>query len=208
MTVRVVRTPADCCETSLLRASPSPSPPCLGAGRVLRTAASSATSWSRCVRLRAARRPSSTVHAHPGGGGSDGRPTGRLAFLQRGLARWDPRPQVVEAARERLVKRIDKLLEGTRIELDPARLAQEVACSPTSPTSPRSSRDSQPPRRVRGILRTSGESVGKKLDFMVQELGREVNTLGSKANDAAIAQRVVEMKAELERIREQVQNML
>jgi uncharacterized protein (TIGR00255 family) len=50
--------------------------------------------------------------------------------------------------------------------------------------------------------------VGKKLDFLVQEMGREVNTIGSKANDAGIAHKVVEMKAELERIREQVQNLL
>jgi uncharacterized protein (TIGR00255 family) len=50
--------------------------------------------------------------------------------------------------------------------------------------------------------------VGKRLDFLVQEIGREVNTIGSKANDASIAHRVVDMKAELERIREQVQNLL
>ena len=52
------------------------------------------------------------------------------------------------------------------------------------------------------------DGVGKKLDFLVQEMGREVNTIGSKANDAGIAHKVVEMKAELERIREQVQNLL
>ncbi len=51
------------------------------------------------------------------------------------------------------------------------------------------------------------ESVGKTLDFLIQEMGREVNTTGSKANDAAIASHVVEMKAELERIKEQVQNV-
>jgi len=51
------------------------------------------------------------------------------------------------------------------------------------------------------------ESVGKTLDFLLQEMGREVNTIGSKANDAAIAVHVVQMKAELERIREQVQNV-
>lgn len=51
------------------------------------------------------------------------------------------------------------------------------------------------------------ESVGKTLDFLLQEMGREVNTIGSKANDAVIAAHVVQMKAELERIREQVQNV-
>ena len=51
------------------------------------------------------------------------------------------------------------------------------------------------------------DSVGKTLDFLLQEIGREVNTIGSKANDAEIAGHVVQMKAELERIREQVQNV-
>jgi uncharacterized protein (TIGR00255 family) len=51
------------------------------------------------------------------------------------------------------------------------------------------------------------ESVGKTLDFLLQEMGREVNTIGSKANDAEIAGHVIYMKAELERMREQVQNV-
>ena len=51
------------------------------------------------------------------------------------------------------------------------------------------------------------EGVGRKLDFLLQELGREANTVGSKANDAPLAQDVVELKTELERIREQVQNV-
>ena len=53
----------------------------------------------------------------------------------------------------------------------------------------------------------STESVGKTLDFLLQEMGREVNTIGSKANDATITAAVVQMKAELERIREQIQNV-
>jgi uncharacterized protein (TIGR00255 family) len=54
---------------------------------------------------------------------------------------------------------------------------------------------------------TRAESVGKTLEFLLQEMGREVNTIGSKANDADIAGHVVQMKAELERLREQVQNV-
>jgi uncharacterized protein (TIGR00255 family) len=53
----------------------------------------------------------------------------------------------------------------------------------------------------------SSEPVGRKLDFLLQEINREVNTIGSKANDARIATSVVELKAELEKIREQVQNI-
>ena len=51
------------------------------------------------------------------------------------------------------------------------------------------------------------ESSGRKLEFIVQEMGREVNTIGSKANDAEISQHVVEIKSALERIREQIQNV-
>ncbi|MGE0156935.1 MAG: DUF1732 domain-containing protein, partial [Geobacter sp.] len=51
------------------------------------------------------------------------------------------------------------------------------------------------------------EPVGRKLDFLMQELNREVNTIGSKANDAQVTALVVQMKAELERMREQVQNI-
>jgi uncharacterized protein (TIGR00255 family) len=53
----------------------------------------------------------------------------------------------------------------------------------------------------------SKEPVGRKLDFLVQEMNREINTIGSKANDAAIAGHIIEMKAELERFREQAQNI-
>jgi uncharacterized protein (TIGR00255 family) len=53
----------------------------------------------------------------------------------------------------------------------------------------------------------SVEPVGRTLDFLAQEMNREINTIGSKANAAAISQQVVTMKAELERIREQVQNI-
>jgi len=53
----------------------------------------------------------------------------------------------------------------------------------------------------------SGEAVGKKMDFLVQEMNREANTIGSKANDVAIARKVVDIKAEIEKIREQIQNI-
>ena len=53
----------------------------------------------------------------------------------------------------------------------------------------------------------SGEPAGRPLDFLLQEMNREVNTIGSKANDAAIAQHVVALKTELEKIREQIQNV-
>jgi len=51
------------------------------------------------------------------------------------------------------------------------------------------------------------EAAGRKIDFLLQEMNREVNTLGSKANDADISRRVVEIKSELSKLREQVQNL-
>ena len=53
----------------------------------------------------------------------------------------------------------------------------------------------------------SGEPVGRKLDFIVQEMNREANTIGSKVNDSALAHKVVDIKGEIEKIREQVQNI-
>jgi uncharacterized protein (TIGR00255 family) len=57
------------------------------------------------------------------------------------------------------------------------------------------------------LLFEGTEPVGRKMDFLLQEIHREVNTISAKANDAEISQRVVEIKSELEKIREQVQNI-
>jgi uncharacterized protein (TIGR00255 family) len=118
------------------------------------------------------------------------------------------RSRVLAGQRERLLVRVAKLLEGTGLEIDAARLAQEAAwfaerCDIAEETTRLRSHLAE----LQRTLETRGEMVGRKLDFMVQELGREVNTIGAKANDASLAQRVVEMKAELERVREQVQNI-
>ena len=59
---------------------------------------------------------------------------------------------------------------------------------------------------LKELLRSDGE-VGRKAEFILQEIGREIHTIGSKANDLAISQRVIEFKNELERIREQVANV-
>jgi uncharacterized protein (TIGR00255 family) len=118
------------------------------------------------------------------------------------------RPQVVENHRERLMQRLDKLLLGSDVQPDPARLAQEVALfADRSDVAEELTRLSSHIEQFCLLLKQD-EAVGRKLDFLVQELGREVNTIGSKANDAPIAHRVVDMKAELERVREQVQNVL
>ncbi len=61
--------------------------------------------------------------------------------------------------------------------------------------------------QLRKIVRESPQSEGKKLDFLVQEMNREANTIGSKANDLEITNNVLEIKSEIEKIREQVQNI-
>jgi uncharacterized protein (TIGR00255 family) len=119
------------------------------------------------------------------------------------------RSAMLDSARARLMKRVEKMLDGTGVELDPARLTQEVAWfAERSDIAEELTRLASHLQEFARSLNGATEGVGKKLDFLVQELGREVNTIGSKANDAGISHQVVEMKAELERIREQVQNLL
>jgi uncharacterized protein (TIGR00255 family) len=128
----------------------------------------------------------------------------------RQRARWieAERPRLLTGFRERLIARVGKLLEGTDIAVDANRLTQEVAwLADRSDISEETTRLGVHLAEFMASVERGG-TVGRKLDFLVQELGREINTIGSKANDAAIAQCVVEMKAELERIREQVQNIL
>jgi uncharacterized protein (TIGR00255 family) len=118
------------------------------------------------------------------------------------------RPRLLTGFRDRLVARVGKLLEGTDIAIDAGRLAQEVAwLADRSDVVEELKRLAVHLTEVMATLKGGG-TVGRKLDFLVQELGREINTIGSKANDADIARCVVEMKTELERIREQVQNIL
>lgn len=114
-------------------------------------------------------------------------------------------PALAKSAFERMKSRIETLLQA---ELpDPARLQQELAVF-----ADRSDISEELVRLESHMLQfeetlQSQESVGKTLEFLLQEMGREVNTIGSKANDAVIAALVVRMKAELEKLREQVQNV-
>ena len=118
----------------------------------------------------------------------------------------DRAPMVVLEYRDKLKDRIKDLLEGN-IELDEDRLSNEVAFF-----ADKSSIDEEIVRlkshikQFKSIL-DEEDSIGRKLDFLIQELNREINTIGSKANDIVIAKYVVEVKAELEKIREQVQNI-
>jgi uncharacterized protein (TIGR00255 family) len=126
------------------------------------------------------------------------------------IARWveeinQRTPQMVQEYQQKLEARLEQLLGST--ELDPARLAQEVAlladrCDITEELVRLASHFHQFDETLK-----LKEPVGRKLDFLMQEMNREVNTIGSKANDAAIATLVIQIKAEMEKMREQVQNV-
>ena len=113
-------------------------------------------------------------------------------------------PLVVSEYRDKLHQRIAQLTDG---ESDEARLITEVAIF-----AARAAIDEELVRlksHTAAIRETVelAEPVGRKLDFLVQELNREVNTIGSKASDTMIAQAVVSAKGEIEKLREQVQNV-
>jgi uncharacterized protein (TIGR00255 family) len=130
----------------------------------------------------------------------------RVAGLVDSLA--ERSEEVVLAARERLRKRSDQLREETGL-LDEARLHQEVVIAADRlDVSEELTRLRSHVEQFAGVLAAdSEEPCGRRLDFLLQEMMREANTIGSKAGDAARAHRVVDLKTELERIREQVQNV-
>ncbi len=114
-------------------------------------------------------------------------------------------PQIVLEYQKRLSDRIKELTTG--FELDPARLAQEVAimadrCDITEEIVRMQSHISQ-----FETLLQSDEAEGRKIDFLLQEMNREINTIGSKGNDVDIARQVIEAKSELGKLREQAQNI-
>jgi uncharacterized protein (TIGR00255 family) len=114
-------------------------------------------------------------------------------------------PQVVLEYRQKLKTRLEQLLDGA--EIDQSRLAQEVAL-----LADRSDITEELVRLLSHFSQfdealCSSEPVGRKLDFLMQEMNREVNTIGSKSNDAGITTLVIQIKAEMEKMREQVQNV-
>ncbi len=114
-------------------------------------------------------------------------------------------PFVAQEHFDRMKARVEKLVGSA--ELDSVRLNQELAlyadrCDVTEELTRLGSHLSQFEAAMK-----SDEPVGRTLDFLLQEIGREVNTIGSKASDADIAGHVVKLKSELEKVREQVQNI-
>jgi len=115
-------------------------------------------------------------------------------------------PSVLSEYQDKLKERITRLTEG-KVDLDPNRLAQEAAfLADKSDITEEIVRVESHLRQFQTIME-SGGPVGRTLDFLLQELNREINTIGSKAGDARLSQIVVGVKSELEKIREQVQNI-
>lgn len=115
-------------------------------------------------------------------------------------------PQVVNDHQAALTRRVEELLAG-RATLSPGDLAREVALlADKVDVSEELARLESHLSQFDAILERAGP-VGRTLDFLVQELLREANTIGSKCTDAAVAHAVVEMKTAIERLREQVQNV-
>ncbi len=131
----------------------------------------------------------------------------RCDELETALSAIDKRaPDVVKEYRDRLTARIAELLEGVRVTSDDEAIAREAAffadrCDIAEELQRLTTHIEHFRKGVRG-----NDSAGRKLDFIAQEMLREANTIGSKANDAEIAALVVTMKAAIDRIKEQVQN--
>jgi len=121
----------------------------------------------------------------------------------------DQAANVAEEYRGRLTKRIGEMLARTdaQIEIDGSRLTQEVAfLADRLDISEEITRLKTHIEHFRGIL-SEDRDVGKRLDFLTQELNREANTIASKTNNMVIKENALAMKSEIEKIREQVQNV-
>ncbi|HTP50930.1 MAG TPA: YicC/YloC family endoribonuclease [Anaeromyxobacteraceae bacterium] len=131
---------------------------------------------------------------------------GRLAVVESLVTRVEAlSPRSVEVYRDRLAERVEELSRG--LAPDPVRLATEVALfADRVDVSEEVTRLRSHLSQMRGLL-FGDEPAGRKMDFLVQEMHREVNTIGSKSQSADIAASVVSLKAEVERMREQVQNV-
>lgn len=115
-------------------------------------------------------------------------------------------PVIVEEYKQKLADRIKELLDE-QVDLDEGRLALEVALfADKSNITEEIVRLGSHIDQLNKTLEED-EAVGRKLDFLIQEMNREINTIGSKANDLIVANLVINVKSELEKIREQVQNI-
>ncbi len=114
---------------------------------------------------------------------------------------------LIEVYREKLLKRIENILEG-HVEIPEERIAIEAAIvADKSNVMEEIVRLRSHLDQINNILENAEKEKGKKIDFIVQELNRETNTIGSKTNELEVTNIIIEMKSEIEKIREQIQNI-
>ncbi len=129
-----------------------------------------------------------------------------LDCLAENLSEVEKRyPKVVEEYRQKLAKRIAEVLADENI--DESRILTEAAIyADKSDISEETVRLASHIKEFRNAIKTD-KPIGKKLDFIIQEMNRETNTMGSKSGDIEISKLIVDMKSEIEKIREQIQNI-
>ena len=130
----------------------------------------------------------------------------KLCRIEEILAQIELRsPLIVKEYRVRLEERMRELLESASV--DEQRLLTEAAIfADKTAVDEETVRLHSHIAQCRAMLE-AGSPIGRKMDFLIQEFNREANTIGSKCNDAALASLVVDLKSEIEKIREQVQNI-
>lgn len=130
----------------------------------------------------------------------------RLEIILENVAFVEERsPETVKEYNEKLLARLKELLEDTHI--DEQRILTEAAIfADKIAVAEETVRLRSHISQMKEFLNAE-EAIGKKMDFLVQEMNREANTIGSKCNDVEIARHVVSIKAEIEKIREQIQNI-
>ena len=130
----------------------------------------------------------------------------RIDIILEAVGRIEERsPQTVQEYRKKLEERMKEVLSD--VTVDPQRLLTEAAIFADKTAVAEETVRLRSHMRQAVEMLQSDDAVGRKLDFLVQEMNREINTIGSKAQDITIAQTVVDVKAEIEKIREQIQNM-
>ncbi len=142
------------------------------------------------------------------GGNIEGDFAYRADLIEEKLAKIEERaPMISKEYYDKLSMRLAKLLEEHDITVEPERILQEAAVfADRISITEEIVRLKSHIKQFRHII-NSDQPVGRKLDFLIQEFNREANTIASKANDYTLAQIVVEIKAEIEKIKEQIQNI-
>jgi uncharacterized protein (TIGR00255 family) len=132
---------------------------------------------------------------------------GRLDYIEQCVRQIESEAtELLSIYQERLKERISALTNGM-VDIDPSRIAQEAAIlADRSDISEEIVRAGSHIQQFRDIM-NSEESAGRKLNFLLQEFNREFNTMGAKASNSGVSHIIVDVKSELEKIREQIQNI-